>query len=205
MPKDQIEAKLDLILLKLDGLTDRVDRLEKTVTSSQHQVSEVKAKLSKRCENIELRFAENSELINLKKQVKVLEKQRDEEYEILMNQQTQILQSKGQLQQYKQVAERESISLEAYRKKFNLLVHGLEEDQNNPWENRTITESMLKKFLKDGLQIENPDQISIIDVHRLPQYPLFKNKVKINRPIIFKLAGNNDKQMIMQFKKSSSV
>ena len=26
MPKDQIEAKLDLILLKLDGLTDRVDR-----------------------------------------------------------------------------------------------------------------------------------------------------------------------------------
>ena len=56
---------------------------------------------------------------------------------------------------------------------------------------------MLKKFLKDGLQIENPDQISIIDVHRLPQYPLFKNKVKINRPIIFKLAGNNDKQMIM--------
>ena len=35
MPNDQIEAKLDLILLKLDGLTDRVDRLEKTVTSIQ--------------------------------------------------------------------------------------------------------------------------------------------------------------------------
>ena len=200
MPKDQIEAKLDLILLKLDGLTDRVDRLEKTVTSIQHQVSEVEAKLSKRCENIELFLAEkveNSELINLKKQVKVLEKQRDEEHEVLVTQQTQITQLKGQLQQYKQVAERESLSREAYSKKFNLLVHGLDEDQNSPWENRATTESMLKKFLKDGLQIENPDQISIIDVHRLPQYPLFKNKVKINRPIIFKLAGNNDKQMIM--------
>ena len=56
---------------------------------------------------------------------------------------------------------------------------------------------MLKKFLKDGLQIENPDQISIIGVHRLSQYLLFKYKVKINRPIIFKLAGKNDKQMIM--------
>ena len=176
MPKDQIEAKLD-----------RVDRLEKTVTSIQHQVSEVEAKLFKRCENIELRLAEkaeNSELINFKKQVKVLEKQRDEEHEVLVTQQTQITRLKGQLQQCKQVAERESLSREAYSKKFNLLVHGLEEDQNNLWENRATTESMLKKFLKDGLQIESPDQISSIDVHRLPQYPLFKNKVKINRPII---------------------
>ena len=102
MPKDQIEAKLDLILLKLDGLTDRVGRLEKTVTSTQHQVSEVEAELSKRCENIELRLAgkaENSELINLMKQVKVLEKQRDEEHEVLVTQQTQITQLKGKLRQ----------------------------------------------------------------------------------------------------------
>ena len=69
--------------------------------TNDNQVSEVEAELSKRCENIELCLAgkvENSELTNLMKQVKVLEKQRDEEHEVLVTQQTQITQLKGQLQ-----------------------------------------------------------------------------------------------------------
>ena len=40
--------------------------------------------------------------------------------------------------------------------------------------------------------------MKVIDVHRLPQHPLKTNDVKVNRPLIFKLANNNDKQMIMQ-------
>ena len=85
--------------------------------------------------------------------MKVLEKQRDEEHEVLVTQQTRITQLKGQLQvqQYKQVAERESLSREAYSKKFNLLVHGLEKDQNNPRENRTTTEFLLKSCFRGGL------------------------------------------------------
>ena len=45
--------------------------------------------------------------------------------------------------------------------------------------------------------MENPEQINIVDLHRLPQYPLFKNNKRINRPIIFKVANNSDKQMIL--------
>ena len=200
MPKSQIEAKLDQIIEKLDGLTARVDRIEKSVTGVQRQVIEADAKLSKRCEALELSLqkkAETTEFLDLKIQVEDLAKQRVEEREVMIKQQQMITQLTNQLQGYKQTTERENLSREAYSKRFNLLVHGLEEDQTNPWENRTVTENLLKKFFIQGLKMENPEQINIVDLHRLPQYPLFKNNKRINRPIIFKVANNSDKQMIL--------
>ena len=160
MPKSQIEAKLDQIIEKLDGLTARVDRIEKSVTGVQLQVIEVDAKLSKRCEALELSLqkkAETGEFLKLKIQVEDLAKQRVEEREVMIKQQQMITQLTNQLQGYKQTTERENLSREAYSKRFNLLVHGLEEDQTNPWENRTVTENLLKKFFIQGLKMENPE------------------------------------------------
>ena len=173
MPKSQIEAKLDQIIEKLDGLTARVDRIEKSVTGVQRQVIEVDAKLSKRCEALELSLqkkAETAGFLELKIQVEDLAKQRVEEREVMIKQQQMITQLTNQLQGYKQTTERENLSREAYSKRFNLLVHGLEEDQTNPWKNRTVTENLLKKFFIQGLKLENPEQINIVDLHRLPQY-----------------------------------
>ena len=171
MPKSQIEAKLDQIIENLDGLTARVDRIEKSVTGVQRQVIEVDAKLSKRCEALELSLqkkAETAEFLDLKIQVEDLAKQRVEEREVMIKQLQMITQLTNQLQGYKQTTERENLSREAYSKRFNLLVHGLEEDQTNLWENRTVTENLLKKFFIQGLKMENPEQINIVDLHRLP-------------------------------------
>ena len=57
------------------------------------------------------------------------------------------------------------------------------------------TEKLFRDFLIEGLNININQEIKIVDVHRLPQYPIFsKNKIKINRPIIVKLNGAFSKQ-----------
>ena len=70
------------------------------------------------------------------------------------------------------------------------------EDESVAWEKREVTEAMLNKFLAEGLQL-NPEQVKLTDLHRLPQHPIYKDKVKINRPIIFKVASVFDKHTIM--------
>ena len=91
---------------------------------------------------------------------------------------------------------REQISKEAYSKRLNLLVHDLVEDESVAWEKREETEAILNKFVTEDLQL-NPEQVKLTDLHSLPQHPIYKDKVKINRPIIFKVASIFDKHTIM--------
>jgi len=77
-----------------------------------------------------------------------------------------------------------------------LIIHGLEENKNKPWETREETEAIFAKFLFEGLGIKSKDVI-LADIHRLPQQPIFNGSVKINRPIIFKLTSTFDKHAIM--------
>ena len=51
--------------------------------------------------------------------------------------------------------------------------------------------------MKCGLQIKDPSAIMLADYHRLPQHPVLKNGIKINRPIIIKLTNSNDKRLII--------
>ena len=39
--------------------------------------------------------------------------------------------------------------------------------------------------------------MNLVDLHRLPQHPVYKNRIKVNKPIIFKLQNNYDKQLVM--------
>ena len=50
--------------------------------------------------------------------------------------------------------------------------------------------------MKRGLQIKDPSAIMLADYHRLPQHPVLKNGIKVNRPIIIKLTNSNDKRLI---------
>ena len=92
--------------------------------------------------------------------------------------------------------EKEAVQREAYSKRMNLLIHGIDEKTDNVWETKAETTEIFNKFLINGLQLD-PAKISLIDIHRLPQYLVTKNKVKITRPIIIKLAYVTEKQLIM--------
>ena len=90
----------------------------------------------------------------------------------------------------------EGLMKELYDKRLNILVHGLEETER-VWETKEKSKVIFNSFLKEGLKIE-PHVIHPIDVHRLPQHPVFKNQKKITRPIIVKLADSFEKHLIMK-------
>ena len=71
------------------------------------------------------------------------------------------------------------IMQELYRKWLNVLIHGVKEDI---WEKREDTILKFNNLLKNGLKIDDPDGIDLVNVHRLPQHPLMKNGKGITRP-----------------------
>ena len=51
-------------------------------------------------------------------------------------------------------------------------------------------------FLKNGLQIQDPDAVEVVDIHRLPQHPVQRFGRNVVRPIIIKLLTMQDKTLI---------
>jgi len=89
----------------------------------------------------------------------------------------------------------ENLSRELCSKSFNYLIHGIPESADNLWDTREQTEKLFRKILTEGLQIEDTNSITIADIHRLSQHPVYdKSHRKINRPIIIKFMVVFDKQ-----------
>ena len=61
--------------------------------------------------------------------------------------------------------EREQIVREFYDKRLNILIHGLEEKEN---ENKQRTKVEFETFLPETLKLES-DSGEVVDLHRLPQ------------------------------------
>ena len=90
---------------------------------------------------------------------------------------------------------------ELYSKRLNILIHGLDESKE-AWESTAQTKTVLTKFFTEGLEIDL-NSLSLVDCHRLPQRPIFKEVQKVTRPIILKLANAFDKRLI--FKAASKL
>ena len=97
---------------------------------------------------------------------------------------------------YEEAALRKNLFKEIYSKRFNLIIHGIEEEKNVAWEGREKTERLLNEFFTEGLQV-NPHEIGIADFHRLPQHPIYRDQKKVDRPIIIQLTTSTDKHKIM--------
>ena len=70
--------------------------------------------------------------------------------------------------------EKAAIMQDSYNKRLNVLFYGIREDEGNAWEKREATVQKFNTFLNDGLNI-NPDDIELVDIHRLSQYPIKEN------------------------------
>ena len=90
---------------------------------------------------------------------------------------------------------------ESYDKRLNILIHGIQEDNNNVWEKREKTIEKFQDFLKNGLKI-NSNEIKLSDIHRLPQQPITKNGRPVHRPITVKLLTIHDKNLIFKSTKN---
>ena len=91
--------------------------------------------------------------------------------------------------------ENKMIMQDSHSKRLNVLIHGVKEDI---WEKREDTILKFENFLKNGLKINDPNDIELIDIHRLPQQPPMKNGKRITRPIVIKLVNVQEKSCIFQ-------
>ena len=89
-----------------------------------------------------------------------------------------------------------------YRSKMNnVIIGGFDDD--NIWEKTEDTLEYVNTLLFDILKVPNAHNIQILACHRLPRKP-YEVKTRAQqqnlkkRPIIFKVAGENDKQAIFQ-------
>ena len=90
---------------------------------------------------------------------------------------------------------------ESCDKRLKILIHCIQEDNNNVWEKREKTIKKFQDFIKNGLKI-NPNECKLSDIHRLPQRPITKNSRPVHRPIIVKLLTIYDKNLIFKSAKN---
>ena len=91
----------------------------------------------------------------------------------------------------------ELLQKEINDKRFNLLIHSIEQDTESAWEKKCESENKFKQ-LQNGLKIPNFHAVAVADVHRLPQHPITKNRKRLTQPIIVKLTSYSDKNIIMR-------
>ena len=88
------------------------------------------------------------------------------------------------LENFKSNYEKAQIMQETYDKRLNILIHGMKENSDSPWEKHEKSLDKFHDFLKNGLQIENPDAVEVVDIHRLPQHPVQRFGRNVVGPII---------------------
>ena len=65
------------------------------------------------------------------------------------------------------------LSRDLYRKRFNYAIHSTNDNPSNERETCDQTKRLFQNFLDEGLQIEDPNSMAIVYIHRLPQHSIF--------------------------------
>ena len=102
------------------------------------------------------------------------------------------------LEDFIQNIEKAKVMQESYDKRLNILIHGIRENSNNAWEKREETIAKFKNFLKNGLKMDDTEDVEYVYIYRLPQHPVKKNGKTVDRPIIVKLLTTHDKKLIFE-------
>ena len=164
------DSKLDEILKQLQ----RLNNIERKIDSFNNRLTSLEAKFSNKCEELDCS-------LNAKASIESIEK---------LNERLAALES------FENNYAKSLLLQESYNKRLNILVHGIKEEDNNVWETREETIAKFRNFVREGLKIEDPEDIEYVDIHRLPQHPVSRLGKKVHRPIIIKLLTMQDKKML---------
>ena len=91
------------------------------------------------------------------------------------------------LENFKANYDKSLLMQESYNKRLIILINGIKEDDNKAWKTRDEAKAKFNNFVKEGLNIEDPNDIELVDIHRLPQHPVAKFGRRIHQPIVVKL------------------
>ena len=171
-----LEIKLDHVLSKLELL----DEINTKIDSFNNRLTLLERKVEDKMEEIESSLVTKAEahtVTRLTERIEELEK-------IQIN------------------YENKMIMQESHSKRLRVLIHGVKEDI---WEKREDTILKFENLLKNRLKIDDPDDIELVDIHRLPQHLLMKNGKRITRSIVIKLVNMQDKELTTKNSKKKTI
>ena len=111
-----LDQKLDNLLIVMEGVTSRLDKLDMKFGKLENGINNLERKVEQRYD--ELKQATDIKILGLTEKIK-------------------------QLENYKADSEKAALMQESCNKRLNILIHGIEEDDDCVWESHKKT---LKKF-----------------------------------------------------------
>ena len=173
-----IQTKLDKLITAVEKITKRLDNFDDKFGTLNERLNQLENKLERKYVKLEENL--EAELIEVTKRLRILE-----EFRI----------DTGILEEFRIDTGKAALMQESYNKRMNILIHGVEENEENVWENHQQTLQKFDNFLKEALHID-PKNVEVADIHRLPQKPVIRRGVKVTRPIIVKLTNAMSKAKI---------
>ena len=169
-----LEKKIDLVLQKLSSIEKRMDSFDQKFSDLSLRLEELEAKCDNRNEEVE-------NLLSAKVDLTTFQQLKDK---------------LTTLANFKSNYEKAQIMQELYDKKLKFLIHGTKENSDSPWEKHKESLDKFHNFLKNGLQIEDPDAVEVVDIHTLPQHLVERFGRNVVRPTIVKLLTTQDKTLM---------
>ena len=192
-----MNKKLDMVLNKLEKIESRLELLEKNLAKTTKKIKAI----DNRCDEIE-KLMQNTVTLTkfeaLEERIEQLEAALKSKNNQINNVSDHIKALNCSLNKFQKRIAQELLEKEIYDKRFNLLIHGIEEDTESAWETKQESENKFQQFLQNGPTIPNFHAVAVAEVHRLPQHFITKNGKRITRPINIKLTSYSDKNMIMR-------
>ena len=163
-----LDQKIERLLKAMEGISSRRDEIGLKFYKLENRINYLEHKVEQRYK--EIKQTTDNKIFGLTVRIKELEN-------------------------YKADTEKAALMQESYKKRLNILIHGIEEDEDSVWESHQKTLETFAEFLKNALEMD-PDDIEVADIHRLPQTPQSRKGVRVNRTIIVKLSHAMDKKQI---------
>ena len=171
---------------KLDDIIKRLNKIEEKILNINFKIDAVSERLNLLEVKFENRSKEVDTILDTKSDIDLIK---------------QLNQKIISFEEFQSNYEKSLLMKESYDKRLNILIHGIQEDNNNVWEKREKTIEKFQDFLKNGLKID-PNEIKLSDIHQLPQQSITKNSKPVHRPIIVKLLTIHDKNLIFKSAKN---
>ena len=173
-----LEKKLDEIIKRLNKIEEKISNIDSKIGAVSERLNLLKVKFENRSKEVDT-------ILDTKADIDLIK---------------QLNQKIISFEEFQSNYEKALLMKESYDKKLNILIYGIQEDNNNVWEKREKTIEKFQDFLKNGLKID-PNEIKLSDIHRLPQQPITRNG-RPDRPIIVKLLTIHDKNVIFKSAKN---
>ena len=125
-----MEKQIDLLFESVNKLLQRMDRFEERFCKVE-------------------KIAEKNE-----EKIKRLEKNQINHENAITELREKFDNLKAENEDIKKQVKHELLSRDLYCKRFNYIIHGIDENPSNEWETRDQTEWLFRKFLNEGLRIE---------------------------------------------------